>query len=93
MRTGTAGEGAWCAAMRPSRIGSHRDEHLSMTHLVQHAVQLITRLANAIAIIGVDHKDQALCVLEVVAPERADLRRGTCRKECWSARGNGPATY
>lgn len=46
------------------------------THLIQHAVQLVARLADAIAVVAVDHEDQTLCVLEIVPPQRADLRRG-----------------
>lgn len=51
-------------------------EALHSTHLVEHSVQLIARLPNAIAIIAIHHEDQALRVLEVVAPQRADLRGG-----------------
>jgi hypothetical protein len=36
-------------------------------------VQLVAGLAHAVAVVGVDDEDEALRVLEVVAPERADL--------------------
>ena len=36
-------------------------------------MQLISRLAHAVAIIRVHHEDDSLSVLEVVPPERADL--------------------
>ena len=49
-------------------------------HLVQHAVQLVARLADAVAVVAVHHKDQALRVLEVVAPQRADLHGGGSRQ-------------
>lgn len=44
------------------------------THLIQHAVQLISRLPHSIAIVAVHHKDKALRVLEVVPPQRPNLR-------------------
>lgn len=43
-------------------------------HLVEHAVQLIPGLAYAVAVVAVHHEDQALRVLEVVPPQRPDLR-------------------
>lgn len=45
----------------------------STKHLVQHPVEFIPRLANTIAIIAVHNKDETLCVLEVVSPQRSDL--------------------
>ena len=36
-------------------------------------MQLVAGLADAVAIVGVDDEDEALGVLEVVAPEGADL--------------------
>lgn len=41
--------------------------------LVEHLVQLLLRLLNALAIVGVHDEDQSLRVLEVVSPERTDL--------------------
>ncbi len=41
--------------------------------LVEHALQFLTSLDHTIAVIGVDDEDDALGVLEVVAPEGADL--------------------
>lgn len=46
-----------------------------MPHLVQHAVQLIPCLANAVAVIAVHNEDQALGVLEVVPPQGANLQQ------------------
>ena len=43
-------------------------------HLVQHSVQLVARLADAVAVVAIHHKDQALRVLEVVPPQGADLQ-------------------
>ena len=61
--------------------------------LVQHAVQLVARLAHAIAIVGVNDEDDALCVLVVVAPERADpvCEAGTVRRQL-AVRGNTGAS-
>jgi hypothetical protein len=36
-------------------------------------VELVAGLSYAVAVVGVDDEDEALGVLEVVAPERADL--------------------
>jgi hypothetical protein len=44
------------------------------THVVHDRVQLLPRLAHARAVGRVDDKDEALRVLEVVAPQAADLR-------------------
>jgi len=43
-------------------------------HLVEHPVELVASLADTVAIVAVDHEDQALRVLEVMPPQRADLR-------------------
>ena len=37
-------------------------------------MQLVPGLANAVTIVAVHHEDQALRVLEVVPPQRADLQ-------------------
>jgi hypothetical protein len=42
-------------------------------YLIEHALQLVPGLSNAIAIVAVHHEDQSLCVLEVVPPKWADL--------------------
>jgi hypothetical protein len=36
-------------------------------------VQLVARVVDAVAVVGVDDEDEALRILVVVAPERADL--------------------
>ena len=41
-------------------------------YLAQHAVQLILGLCDTVAVGAVDHEDEALGVLKVVPPERAD---------------------
>ena len=47
------------------------------THLVQHPVQLVLSLPDTVAIVAVHHEDEALRVLEVVPPQRADLRQNS----------------
>ena len=37
-------------------------------------MQLVAGLADTVAIVRVDHEDQTLGVLEVMPPQRADLR-------------------
>jgi hypothetical protein len=52
-----------------------KDEEKSITELVfvEHTVELFTSLGNTQTIVRVDDKDDSLCVLEVVPPERTDL--------------------
>merc|ERR1711904_484126 len=54
-------------------VGKDQQNGLAQLVLVEHAVQLIARLANTVAIVRIDHEDHSLRVLVVVAPERADL--------------------
>jgi len=54
-------------------VGEDEQHRLAQLVLVEHAVQLITRLAHAVAIVGVNDEDDTLRVLVVVAPERTDL--------------------
>lgn len=55
-------------------IGEHEEDGVAQLVLIQHAVQLVAGLANAIAIIAIHHEDQALRVLEVMPPKRTDLQ-------------------
>jgi hypothetical protein len=54
-------------------VGKHEHDHVGQLVLAQHLAQLIARLVNALAIVRVNHIDQALCVLVVVAPKRTNL--------------------
>jgi len=54
-------------------VGEHEQGRVAKFVLVQHLVELLARLVNTFAIVGVDDKDEALCVLKVVPPERSDL--------------------
>ena len=51
------------------------DEEVRVPQLVflQHLLQLVVRLADPLSVVGVDDEDESLGVLEVVAPQRADL--------------------
>jgi hypothetical protein len=53
------------------QIPSNREK---AAHLVEHAHQLIARLAYAITVVAVHHENQALGVLEIVAPQGPDLQ-------------------
>ena len=74
-------------------VREDEQHRLSQLILVQHAVQLVARLAHAIAIVGVNDEDDALRVLVVVAPERADpvWETGTVRRQL-AVRGNTGAS-
>ena len=54
-------------------VGEHQEESITELVLVQHALQLLTGLDDTIPIVAVNHEDDTLGVLEVVAPEGADL--------------------
>ena len=54
-------------------VGKDEEHRVAELVLAEHPVQLVARLADAVAVVRVDDEDQALRVLEVVAPERADL--------------------
>mmetsp|Transcript_37923 Transcript_37923/g.88757 ORF Transcript_37923/g.88757 Transcript_37923/m.88757 type:complete len:225 (-) Transcript_37923:6-680(-) len=54
-------------------VGEDEQDGLAKLVLVEHAVQLVPRLAHTVTIVRIDDEDDALRVLVVVAPERADL--------------------
>jgi len=54
-------------------VGEDKQKSITELILIQHALQLLTRLGHTLTIIGVDDEDNALSVLEVMPPERADL--------------------
>ena len=43
-------------------------------YFIQHPVKLISRFNHTVSIITVNHKDEFLCVLEVVSPQWTDLK-------------------
>jgi hypothetical protein len=54
-------------------VRKDQEERISELVLVEHALQLLTGFNNTVAIVAVDDEDDALGVLEIMAPERADL--------------------
>merc|ERR1712083_897353 len=54
-------------------VGEDQEDRFAELVLVEHAVELVARLADAVTIVGVDNKDDALRVLVVVTPQRSDL--------------------
>ena len=71
-------------------VGEHQQDRLAQLVLIEHAVQLVARLTHAIAVVRVDHEDDALGILVVMAPQRADLVLAAHICECeagWSEAG------
>jgi hypothetical protein len=54
-------------------VGEDQKESVPQLVLVQHPLELFTRLDNTIAIVAVNNEDDTLCVLEVMPPQRTDL--------------------
>jgi len=54
-------------------VRKHQQHSISELIFVQHTMKLITSLRSTISVVGVDHEDQPLGVLEIMAPERANL--------------------
>jgi hypothetical protein len=54
-------------------VGKHKKESVPELVFVEHALQFLASLDHTVAIIAVNDKDDALCVLEVVSPQRSDL--------------------
>jgi hypothetical protein len=54
-------------------VGEDKEQRIPQLILVEHALQLLAGLDDTVAIVAVDDEDDALRVLEVVAPQRPDL--------------------
>lgn len=54
-------------------VGKDQEQGVSQLVLVEHLLQLLSGLGNTVSVIGVNNKDDALGVLEVVSPQRSDL--------------------
>lgn len=54
-------------------IGKDQEKGIPQLVLVEHTLQLLAGLDDTVTIVAVDDEDDALRVLEVVSPERADL--------------------
>jgi len=55
-------------------VREHQKHRVAQLVFVQHSVQLIASFRHAIAIVAIHDEDQTLSVLEVVTPERSNLR-------------------
>jgi len=54
-------------------VGKHQKKRIPQLVLVQHPLKLLPSLADTLPVVGVDDEDNTLGVLEVMAPEGADL--------------------
>jgi hypothetical protein len=54
-------------------VGENQEKGVPKLILVQHALQLLAGLDDTVPIVAVNHEDDTLGVLEVVAPQRTDL--------------------
>ena len=54
-------------------VGENEEEGVTELILVEHALQLLAGLRDTLPVVGVDHEDNALCVLEVC---RTEAERG-----------------
>ena len=54
-------------------VGEDEEDGVAQLVLLEHAMQLVARLADALAVVRVDDEDETLRVLEVVSPQRPDL--------------------
>lgn len=54
-------------------VGEDQEHGVPKLILVQHALELLARLDDTIAIVAVDDEDDTLGVLEVMPPEGTDL--------------------
>jgi len=54
-------------------VGENQEKGIPELILVQHALQLLSGLDDTVPIVAVNHENDTLGVLEVVAPQRTDL--------------------
>jgi len=54
-------------------VGKHQQERISELILIQHPLQFLASLADTFSVVRVDDENNTLGVLEVMAPERANL--------------------
>ena len=54
-------------------VGEDQQDSITEFIFVQHALQLLPSLDDTVSIVAVDNEDDTLGVLEVMAPQRADL--------------------
>ena len=66
-------ERQWHAYGEILLVGKDKQKGVTEFVFIEHALELFTRLNHTIPIVGVDHEDDALCVLEVVSPQWPNL--------------------
>lgn len=54
-------------------VGEDQEDGVPQLVLVQHALEFFPGLGDTVTIVGVDDENNALGVLEVVAPQRSNL--------------------
>ena len=54
-------------------VGEDQEESITEFVFIEHALQFFASLHHTISVVGIDNEDDALSVLEVVAPQRPDL--------------------
>ena len=54
-------------------VGEDEEQCITQFIFIQHPLKFLSGLDNTIAIVAVNHKDDTLSVLEVVAPQGSDL--------------------
>ena len=54
-------------------VGEDEEECVTKFVLIEHALEFFPGLNHTISVVGVDHEDDALSVLEVMSPQRSDL--------------------
>ena len=54
-------------------VGKDQKKSITKFIFIQHTLKLFPCLNNTISIVGVNHEDDTLCVLEIVSPQRSNL--------------------
>lgn len=54
-------------------VGKDQEQGIAQLILIEHALEFLPRLDNTISVVGVDHENDALRVLEVMPPKRSNL--------------------
>ena len=55
-------------------VREYQEGSIPQVLLIEHALQLLSRLADTVPVVGIHDEDEALSVGEVVSPERTDLQ-------------------
>jgi len=54
-------------------VGENEENCFCELGFIQHAVQLLAGILHTLLVVGVNHENEALCVLVVVPPKGTDL--------------------